>query len=253
MLSIQRRDEIYKIMLERRSVTVAEMAKHFGVSTETIRRDFEVLESEGILTKSYGGAVIKKHVKSKIDSSVYEELIVDNKQRIAKKAAELIHPGDSIFLDSSTTALHICEEIKDVKLNVMTNSLKVLSKLALYPNVNLVSTGGELDLHSLGFFGRAAVKYLSNFYLDKAFISCRSISMDKGLSDNEEKEAEMHQAVIENADSVYLLVDHIKFDRVSFVQTSNIENITAIVTDHMLSDSWREFLKTNKIDYYEQT
>lgn len=251
MLSIQRRNEIKTILWEKKSVTVSELAERFDVSHETIRRDFEVLQSEGFLTKAYGGAVLNKHVKTEVEYEVLASIFLENKQRIVKKAAEFIYPGDCVFMDCSTTVFQLLKEIPTRKLTIMTNSLKVLSELSEYANIKTVSTGGELDLNNYGFWGRTAEKYISDFHLDKAFISCRGLSMEKGLSDKEEREACMHRTVIENANSVYLLIDHTKFDKVTFVHTCDFEKITAVITDHYLSAAWKDFLKSKKVDFYE--
>ena len=90
------------------------MAERFWVSHETIRRDFNALEMEGFLTKAYGGAVLKKHVKSEVTYQVLEGLFRENKQRIAKKSAEFIYSGDCIFVDYSTTVFQLLNEMRDV-------------------------------------------------------------------------------------------------------------------------------------------
>jgi DeoR/GlpR family transcriptional regulator of sugar metabolism len=251
MLSIQRRNEIKSILWARRSVTVSELAEHFRVCKETIRRDFDVLGAEGFLTKAYGGAVLKKRVKSEADYEALSELFVDNKRRIAKKAAEFVYPGECVFLDSSTTVMQLVSEIKERSLTVVTNSFKVLQELVGSSNIKLISVGGELNVKTYGFGGRLAEQYISNFHLDKAFLSCRALSMQKGLSDKEEDEAWMHRAIIENADSVYLLVDHNKFDKVTFMRICDFDNITGVVTDFELPGEWKEFFKSKDIAFYE--
>lgn len=251
MLSIQRRDEIKVILLEKGSVTVSELVDHFNVSFQTIRRDFDVLEAEGFLSRAYGGAVLKQHVKADVDVEVLELLFLDNKQRITKKASEFIYSGDCIFLDYSTTVSQIIDFIKDRKITVMTNSIRAINKLIDCRNIKLFTTGGEYDFDNYYFAGHFADKFVSNFHLDKAFLSCRAISMENGLTDRDEKEADIHRLMIENADSVYLLMDHTKFDNVAFVHTCGFEKVTAVITDFLLSDTWKEFLTEKKIEYYE--
>ncbi|WP_312641719.1 DeoR/GlpR family DNA-binding transcription regulator [Hydrogenoanaerobacterium sp.] len=253
MLSLQRRNEIKNIVLEKKTVTVAEIAKRFGVSNETVRRDFEALEESGFLTKTYGGAVLQNKVKTQIAHQVLESLFVEEKQRIARKCAEMIHPGECIFIDFSTTAYQICNEIEQMKITVMSNSHNVIHRLSGNPNLSLLCTGGNLDLTTFSFFGRNAVKFLSSYHLDTAFVSCCTMSMEKGLSDRNEEEAEMRRAVIENADKVFLVVDHTKLDRISFIHTCDFEHITAVITDKPLSENWRTFLRQKKIAIYECT
>jgi DeoR/GlpR family transcriptional regulator of sugar metabolism len=251
MLSIQRRNEIKSLLWARRSITVSELADHFRVSKETIRRDFDALSAEGFLIKAYGGAILNKRVKSEADYEVLVEIFVKNKQKIAKKASEFIFSGECIFLDCSTTVMQVVNEIKDRSLTVMTNSLKILQELTEFPNIKLISTGGELNLKTYGFEGRLAEQYISNFHLDKAFISCRALSIQKGLSDKEEGEAWMHRAMIENANSIYLLADHNKFDKVAFVRICDFDNITGVIADFNLPEEWKTFLESKNIAFYE--
>ncbi|MDR2770630.1 MAG: DeoR/GlpR family DNA-binding transcription regulator [Clostridiales Family XIII bacterium] len=251
MLSIQRRNEIKNKLWAQRSVTVSELAEHFNVSRETIRRDFDALEAEGFLTKAYGGAMLKKRVKSEANYEVLSEIFVENKQRIAKKAADFIYPGECIFLDCSTTVMRLVHEIKERSLIVITNSFKVLQELTESSNIKLISIGGELNLKTYAFEGRLAEQYISHFHLDKAFISCRALSIQKGLSDKDEEEAWIHRAVIENANAVYLLADHNKFDKVTFMRICDFDNITGVITDFKLPEEWKEFFHSKNIAFYE--
>ena len=251
MLALERRNEIKTILLEKQSLTVSELAKHYNVSFETIRRDFDVLQHEGFLTKTYGGALLRKHVQADVKYNVLVNLFLESKQRIAEQAAKFIYPGECIFIDHSTTAYQLVNIIKEWRLTVMTNSIKVLSELSDYPDISLVAAGGKYDHNLYSFMGSTAEKTVQNFHMDKAFISCRAIDMRKGLSDKYENEADMRKTIIDNADSVYLLMDHTKFDKVTFVHTCDPNKISAVITDHILSDRWKEYLESKEIKYYE--
>ena len=193
MISAIRRNNIKNLMLEKKNMTVTELADTFDVSCQTIRRDLHHLEDEGFVTLSYGGAILQKRVKARISSQTLKSIFVENKTRIAKKCKEFIHDGDCIFLDSSTTALHICDQITTKNITVITNSLNVLSQLSGYENITLISTGGNFQHTSSSFLGRTAISSLSNYYVDKAFVSCRSLSIDKGLSDGDEQLADIRR------------------------------------------------------------
>lgn len=122
MISAERRERIRTILLEKKSVTVAEIAALFQVSTETIRRDFDVLSDEGFLKKSYGGATLAPRKGTVISRQIKSGLMLESKRRMAKGAAGLVKPNDCIFLDHSTTVYEMCEEIAHMPLTVMTNS-----------------------------------------------------------------------------------------------------------------------------------
>lgn len=112
MMTAQRRSELKKYMLEHKSASVLEMARRFSVSGQTIRRDFEVLENEGFLLRSYGGAMVKDRKTVTEPNQVKSALFVDEKRAICRLAATRIYPNDCIFIDHSTTALALCPEIR---------------------------------------------------------------------------------------------------------------------------------------------
>lgn len=251
MLSLERRNEIKNLLLEKKSITVAETAEYFDVSTETVRRDFEMLEKNGFLNKTYGGAVLRLSVRPRTDHQVLSTLFVDAKQRIAQKCASLLRPNECVYIDFSTTALQLCAALGEMELTVITNAQAVLNHLSRIENISLLSTGGSYDSTTGSYFGRNAARFLSCYHLDTAFVSCRALNMEKGLGDRNEDEAEIRRMAVENANRVVLLADHTKFGGVSFVHTCGFERITAIVTDQPLSKSWADFFIQKKIAVFE--
>ena len=251
MLGAIRKDKIKTYILEKKTVTVSELAAMFRVSEETIRRDLKALELEGVLIRTHGGAFLQKRVQHGTSYAMLESIFVENKQMIARKARELIVNGDSIFLDCSTTALHICYELTRMHLTVLTNSLKVSSKLSESEDLRVISAGGQLQRSTMSFVGRTAVDALKGYFVDKAFVSCTSVSMENGITDNNEQQAEIRQLIIEHANQVYLIADHTKFDRASFIRIAGFEHITGLIVDKRLPPEWHAFLKQNKIALYE--
>lgn len=246
-----RREKIRVLILEKKSVTVSELAIKFSVSEQTIRRDLKFLENEGYIKTTYGGAILKTRVVSTVENKVLKSILRENKIRIAKKSAEFIYNNDCVFVDFSTTAQAICKEIVDKELTVITNSLDIMTNLAPYENISLVGIGGTYLQSRKCFVNRTAIQTLSNYHVDKAFISCGSVCMEKGLSDGNELTAVIRQQVISNANEVYLLADTSKLDRASFVHISGFEKITAIIVDDELSLEWKKFCKENNIKLYE--
>lgn len=251
MLTVQRRDEIKKILLERKSITVLEMSKHFRVSTETIRRDFVSLSNEGFLDKSYGGATLKTRVSLQTPQQIKSGIMLENKRRIANAAASLIHPNDCIFLDHSTTVYEICKEIENLPLTVMTNSLYIMYYFSRNSNIKLVCPGGHFDTNTQGFLGLETLNFLSNHYFDKVFFSCRSLDMESGLCDSTEETAALRRTIIAQSEAAYLLVDHSKFDKRSFTHIANVEELECIVTDEAVSERWYSFLEIQGVHYIE--
>lgn len=251
MLPIARKNKIKELIVEKKSVTVAELTDLFKVTEETIRRDLKQLEDEGFLSRTYGGAYISDGVQNDVDVNIREFIHVEGKKKIATKALSLIKSGDSIFLDASTTSLVIASMIQNLRLTVVTNSIKVVNTLIEKPNVNLVVIGGTLSKSSLSNLGRNAEHNMKNYFFDTAFISCRSVSMQHGITDSNEQQAGIRMLAAEHANNVYLIADYTKFDKTSFASICGFDLIDAVIVDKTLSSEWHQFLHENNVNLLE--
>ena len=247
MMTAQRREELKKVLLEQKSASVQEMSDRFDVSGQTIRRDFEALEKEGFLLRSYGGAMVKDRKAVVVPNTVKSELLVNIKHRIAREAARFLCPNDCIFIDHSTTALALCDEIVGLPLTVVTNSFRVVERLSSNTSVRLISAGGVYHSEFDGFFGSETVEYLQKHCVDKAFLSCRSLDLRRGLSDSDEIVASVRRTVIENADSVYLLADHTKFGKSGFITICEPSALKCVITDQPLEPDWTRLFADNGV------
>lgn len=251
MLAVKRKSIIKDLVLESKSVTVVDLAKKFNVTEETIRRDLKVLEAEGVLTRTYGGAFIQSGVINEINIAVRETFFIENKQLIANKCTTLVYNGDSIFLDCSTTAYYIAQAIKDMRLTIMTNSLKITNLLASYQNIRLITVGGILDHDSMSFTGKSVVDVIDTYFFDAAFISCRSLSLEHGITDSEEQKAITRKLVVQHSNKVYVTADYSKFDKTSFIKICDFSDIDGIVADKKLSQDWHDRLSKANVTLYE--
>lgn len=248
MLPVARKNKIKEIITEQKSVIVADLAITFKVTEETIRRDLKALEDEGVLTRTYGGAFVQDGVMNNINISIRETIMVDSKETIASLCRRRIHNGDSIYIDPSTTSLFIAQQVKDMRLTVLSNSLKVLDSLMACQDINLMGIGGSFSAKHMSFVGRGALNALKDYYVDKAFISCRSLDMGHGVTDSSESLAEIRRAVLQQANEVYLVADHSKFDKISFLRICEMSEISHIVTDRHPSVEWQTFCADNNIE-----
>lgn len=246
MLSFQRREEIKRILLQQRSVSVGEVAKKFQVSDETIRRDLAVLCTEGFCTKTYGGASLAARSLSQTSSNVKKNLRIEEKKKIAEIAATQIKPKDCIFLDHSTTAAELCEEIRNLELTVVTNSLWVIRELGNQENIDLVVTGGSVRVFDQGMFGSETQNFLRHHYFDKAFFSCRSLN-PKGIFDANEQVASFRQVLCEQSAHSFLIADSTKFGFPGFVHIMPYKDLDALITDEIPNAQWSEILAKNNV------
>ena len=249
MLAVERKNRILSILQEEKKVVVGSLAKQFDVSEETIRRDLEKLEHEGLVVKAYGGAVLNENMQSDLPLSVRKRTNVVGKQKIAELVSEMITDGMSIMLDSSSTALFIAKRIKDRKnLTVITNSLEILIELKDAENMKIFSSGGLLGEDSLALVGSQADKMIAGFHVDCAIISCKGFDINKGFTDSHDMHASTKRTMLENCDKRILAVDSSKFNKISFNVVGNLNDIDVIATDVKPPEQWLDKFSQNGVE-----
>lgn len=248
MLVGERRDLIERIVLAAGSASVSQLSQELAVSEETIRRDLIYLEKRGVLKRTYGGAFGLNGMHRDIPFSIRSVAYVEEKKRIASACAAMVEEGDTIFLDCSTTALHIAEAIKQKNhLVVITNSLPIGWRLAESRTIKVVVLGGKLRKSALSTVGEIARRELSAFNSDTAFVSCEGFDMKWGLTDADEEEAEIRRMMLEHAESRVLIADHTKLGRTAFCAITPLETVGTLVTDKQPSPDWVQFLAKKNV------
>lgn len=249
MLAIERRRKIISKLTANGKVIVAELAREFDVTEETIRRDLEKLDREGLASKTYGGAVSKNSSALDLPYNVRESVNVEQKQKIAERLAELINDGERLMVDSSSTALYLIKKIKDKKnLTIITNSVKILLELADKPDWTVLSTGGALKKGALSLGGSSAEKMINSYHVDTAVCSCKGIDIAFGVTDSNETDTMIKQAMFSSAERKILALDAEKFDKKSFVRICDFADIDIIVTDSEPEEKWMTFCGEKKIE-----
>ena len=248
MLAAERRNIILEKIQEEKKVVVSELSKEYEVSEETIRRDLEKLEEEGHIVKSYGGAVLNEASVTELPHNVRRGVNIQAKQRIAELVNAEIEENDHIFLDASTTSVFIAKSIKQKEhLTVITNSIENLLELSLVTGWDIISTGGQLKAGTMSLYGWKTAEALSAYHVDKVFMSCKGISMERGITDGNDETAGIKQAMIASAGKVYLAEDQSKFDKKAFSQICGFNKIDTVITDSEPDGAWKEFFAANKI------
>lgn len=242
MIAAMRRHAIYEEICEKKSGSVSKLARDFSVTEETIRRDLKELEAQGLVLRSYGGAFIQDGVENLVDINVREGAYIPAKQAIARTALQFIRNGDTIFLDNSTTAGQLAQLIKNMRLTVLTNNLGIMNTLSQSSSIHLLGLGGDFSYNEQAFYGDMAVRDLCNYFVDASFISCRSISLENGITDSTERWTRLRQEVIHRSNRSYVIADHTKFGRTSFMSVCGFDHIQAVITDEPLPAQWSEEL-----------
>ncbi len=247
MLAIERRNDILARLYAEGKVIVSDLSKIYNVTEETIRRDLEKLEKEGLAKKTYGGAVRSNSLNTDLPYNIRKQSNVPGKQKIASIIAELINDGDYIAVDASTTALYVIKKILTRKnITLITNSIEVLLEVANRTNWNILSTGGALKEGGLSLVGYQAEKMISSFHVDIAICSCKGLDLERGITDSNEKDAQIKKALLNSASKRIIAVDSSKFDKASFVKIADINEADMIVTDSEPDELWiRRFQSEN--------
>ncbi|MFC7686714.1 DeoR/GlpR family DNA-binding transcription regulator [Ureibacillus sp. GCM10028918] len=231
MLVAERHEKITALVNEKGSIRVSELSQIFKVTEETIRRDLEKLENDGKLQRSHGGAVsIKEH---DFETPYFEREIrnVKEKMTVAEEAIKYVSTNDRIILDASTTAWYMAKKLPDIPLTVLTNSMKVAMELVNREKISVITVGGSLLHKSLSFVGPQTNKALEYYHVNKAFISCQGIHVERGISDSNEMQAQVKKKMIEISDEVYLLADYTKFGVQAFSRVATMDAIHFVITD----------------------
>jgi len=239
MLAIERRNEILeKLQIDKR-VVVSELSQHYQVSEETIRRDLDKLDNEGLVTKSYGGAVLNENNNVDLPFNVRKNTNVVGKQKIATLIKEMVCDEERLILDASTTAVFIAKELKErQRLSIITNSIEVLMELFDVEDWRVISTGGLAKAGSFALVGPQTDKMLRSYRVDKTIISCKGLDIIEGLSDSDDLHAHSKKVMLDVANEKILAVDSSKFGERAFAQIGKLDCVTTIVTDKRPSDDW---------------
>ena len=249
MLAIERRNAILAKLNAEGKVIVTDLSREFDVTEETIRRDLEKLDNEGLATKTYGGAVAIHNLNIDLPFNVRKRANVERKQKIAEKIARMIHDGDYIMLDASSTAIYVAKSITNRKnITLITNSVEILVEFADKSDWKILSTGGSLKKGALSLVGASAERMIRGFHVDLAVCSSKGIDMSMGVTDSNEKDSEIKQAIFGAANRKILAVDSTKFDKISFVHVCELSDIDTVVTDEAPSERWVEYFKDRDVE-----
>ena len=244
MLAIERKNEIQNRLRTEQRVLVNELAAYYHVTEETIRRDLDKLEKEGYATKTYGGAIWGNSTKSDLSYTIRNKTNVEAKNLIAELVATLVDDGDHLMLDDSSTSLYAAKKLKDKKdLTVITNSVELVMELSGVDGWTVMLTGGRLKPESLALVGDQTQRYLRQYHVDKAIISCKGLDRSSGVTDSSEFHAQTKQSMLQAAKKRILVLDGSKFDKVSFVDIAPVTGFDAIVTNARPDAAWLSFLE----------
>lgn len=225
-----RHNQIIELVAERGFVTIDDLAQHFQVTPQTIRRDINQLDQEKRLQRYHGGAGIP----SSTLNTAYSDRKIQNleeKVRIGEAIANKIPDHSSMFINIGTTTETIAKALlKHQGLTIITNNLHVASILSSKEDFNVIIAGGAVRSKDGGIMGEATVDFIEQFKVDFAIIGISGIDNDGELLDFDYQEVRVAQAIIKNARQVFLAADHSKFGRNAMIRLGNISQASHLFT-----------------------
>lgn len=226
-----RQTKILEIVARDGAAEVETLARSFDVSVETIRRDLADLASTGALHKVRGGARrIKRAVEGSFEERRFEA--AEAKAAIARTLADLVEPGDTLFIDTGTTTLACAEELaRREGLTVVTNSFLIAQRLGGVARHRVHVLGGTWDAGNAETVGPLAIEQIGRFQADHAIIGVAALDAEAGATDADFDEAQVARAMIEHARNVIVLAHGGKFGRHASYRVCRLDEIDVLVSD----------------------
>ena len=220
-------------------VTVTAMARELGLSEVTIRGDLKTLEDRGWLNRKRGGAAPALHR----DILERQQTCLEEKNAIARRAAELVRDGDVIMIEAGTTIALVAKYLHGKRdIHIVTNSSLVFSYARGNPMLKITMTGGEFRRATESFVGPIALDTISRLNVRLAFVGTDGFSLERGITTHLAEGAEIVKAMKTHAETTILLADSSKFGRIGFISILPLTELDSIITDSGLTDSAAETL-----------
>lgn len=239
-----RHPDILEIAKRDGKVTVEELAEHFGVTLQTIRRDLTELAEANKLERVHGGAILP----SGTTNIQYEERRNLNeipKLAIARACAEQIPEGCSVFLNIGTSTEAVARQlVRHKDLMVVTNNMNVATILSDNPDCQILLTGGRLRRTDNGLVGSGAIEAIRQFKFDIAVIGCSAMDEDGDLLDFDIEEVGVSQTIIAQSRKTFLVADVSKFNRSAPARIASMQLIHSVFTDDPFPESLQEKCKS---------
>ncbi|WP_374439728.1 DeoR/GlpR family transcriptional regulator [Pseudomonas panipatensis] len=241
-----RQQSILERVRERGYLSIEELAQHFAVTPQTIRRDINQLAEQGLLRRYHGGAAYD----SSIENTAYDtraDQMRDEKQRIAEAVAAHVPDNASLFINIGTTTEAIARALLGHRnLKIITNNLHVAATLSAKDDFEVLIAGGTVRSDG-GVVGQAAVDFIQQFRVDFALVGISGIDDDGSLLDYDYQEVRVSRAIIDNAQQVFLAADSSKFGRNAMVRLGPISLVDRVFTDSAPPSAVARLLAQHKV------
>jgi DeoR/GlpR family transcriptional regulator of sugar metabolism len=247
-----RRQRILTALRASPSVRLSSLAKLFGVTKETIRRDIDELSEQGHLSRIYGGAVAP-FMNYEPGLRERTKLNQEGRRRMAARAVSLVHDFNVLMIDTGATMAHVCEQLAqtvsgsgEVALTVITNSLKNTTTLATNPAIRVIVCPGTYDDREAAAFGSQTVEFISRYNADAFLSSAGGIGVD-GLTDANSEAVAVKRAMLARSARNLFVIEAAKFNSVLFERVCTLSEVNELVTDEPILPELSLAVATNNV------
>ncbi len=226
-----RLEQMERYIIQKESVTMEELQSHFDTSMNTVRRDVALLMKKGIAEKVYGGVCARK-AEQLTPFDVRTIKHQEAKMRIGYKAAQLVEDGDTIFLDSGTTTLHVVQNLAQRQnITIITYSLHAIMAAMPYQGLTIISLPGQLHRKTSSFTGLETVRFLKAYNIKTAFMAATGLSLSGGITNSSPLEYELKITAMERSAKSYLLLDSHKFGETALMTYAQLNSFAGVITE----------------------
>lgn len=242
----KRQTTILDLLSKSKKIEVSSLALMLDVSQVTIRKDLDALEKSGIIIREHGYAVLNDSDDINTRLAYHYEI----KQKIARKAAETIHDGETLMIESGSCCSLLALEIAKTKQEVtlITNSAFIAEYVRRYKNIHVILLGGEYQKESQVMVGPITRNCAQNFYVDKLFIGADGFSVDTSFTGNDYMRAETVRDLAKQAKKVIVVTDSSKFDQIGVVSLMDTKKVSMVYTDKEINLDTENYLKENQVE-----
>jgi len=238
-----RQRQIMAVLQETGAMRIGELSQMLDVSDETVRRDLAVLQDQGLLTRTRGGALAESvRLETSFQRRMRENGV--EKQEIARIAAGYVEDASTIIIDSGSTMAHLVSQLRAKRdLVVITNGINHVEALLSNPSLTVVVTGGMVRRVTMGAAGPLAAEALSSLHADHTFLATHGFSAEAGMTYPSFEEVAVKRAMISAGAEVTLLADGTKCGRASMVKVAPLSELSRVITSPPISESERSKIR----------
>lgn len=250
MFAPERRKIILNKLKQQKRIIVKEISKEISVSEATLRSDLSILEKEGLLKRTHGGAILIEDIDKDTRFSTREKKNKIEKNKLAQEAVKYISPGQCIMLDASSTALELARILNktNIRLTVVTSGINTALELSDHPDITIILLGGIIKRGSNSLEGSLGVPILKQINIDKLFTSASGFSIESGLTDFSVYEVELKREMVKASGQVIALIDHSKINNNSIASFASLNDIDVMITDYSFPVENSQVLQKHNIE-----